>query len=246
MRLTLAAAMIVAAALPALADDPACGDATVLLDNVGDLLVAIEYFKAGVRDADHVAMNAESVADYGNDAIARTTDETWPADYLETLGKLVTLGNEIVARRGTLAEGDAGTIRSYGAGLKPATSDRCDADDIPVFIEPGGLACPSVLEYVEALGKHLPALRGDDKPMWVLQISVAARHAAQDTRAAGWSADTVAALETAWADSESIMKGDTPASAEAADGIVALAVPMIAEAHTICLTDDIPDLAAGT
>jgi hypothetical protein len=246
MKHLLAAAAIMAAVTgPAIADDPACGDANYLLTNVNDILHTIELVNSGSRGPRSIAMDAEDLAYYGDDAMERTKDEGWPADYRETLGKLMALGTDIAGRGGELAEGDAATIRSYGMALRSATAERCDADDIPVFIEPGGLACKYVVESLELLAEHPSALSGGE-PLFLFQVADGVRKAANSVRGQHWSAETVAAMDRASAISSDLSRAVTEPSADAAAEIVALSTTMAAEAQTICPTETIPKISAGS
>lgn len=243
MRALLVALVFAVAAGPALADDPACGDATFLLDTVNDFLRDVEMVNFGQRQVDSLGRSAKSVAEYGADAIARTTDEGWPADYLETLGKLVTLGAAIEVREGVLEADDAATVRTYGKALKAATAERCGAEDIPVLVEAGGIACSTAVRYVEMLDRHLPSFA--DNPFAVITLGVGAQQAFRDTVAAKWPAAATGAIELTAATFDDIQKGKKPANPDEAAAIIALTGMVVAEARAICPTDTFPDLSSG-
>jgi len=252
MKRLLAAAVIImaSAAGPAIADDPACRAAASFLHTVKDMLLSVEQFNAGLPGADDVAMEAEDLALDGEFPIEKTTDEGWPADYRETLGKLVALATDLVARGGELAEGEAATIRSYATALKTTTAERCDADRIPVFIEPGGLACQWVVEYFEALAEHLPSLRRERDAMVLGSVNTAAQRSARTlsgpVSGGHWSPDTVAAMDLAATTIESLMHGTADPNTDAVAEVVALSTTVAAEAQAICPAETIPNLSAGT
>jgi hypothetical protein len=250
MRHLLAAATVVLSAGPAIADDPACRAAAGFLGSVRDMLHSVELVSTGLEEADAVARDAVDLMEDGEFPLEKTTDEGWPEDYRETFGKLVALATDLVARGGELAEGEAATIRSYAVALKATTAERCDEVRIPVFIEPGGLACDWVVPYFEALAEHLPSLRRERDSIALGSINNAAHRAALTLggplSGGHWSTDTVAAMEHAAATINSLMNDTADPSADAVAEVVALSTTVAAEAQAICPTDTIPNLSAGT
>ena len=249
-RLLAAATIVVLAAGPAIADDPGCRAAASILYAARDMLYSVELVSTGLKDADALARDAEDVMEDGEFPIEKTADEGWPADYRETLVKLVALATDLVARGGELAEGEAATIRSYATVLKATTAERCDADRIPVFIEPGGLACEWVVRYFEALAEHLPSLRRERDSIALGSVNTAAQRSARTlsgpVSGGHWSPDTVAAMELAAATIESLMMSTADPSADAVAEVEALSTTVAAEAQAICPTDTFPNLSAGT
>jgi hypothetical protein len=111
------------------------------------------------------------------------------------------------------------------------------------------VACPSVIDTLDRLAQMMPGLAGNANALiatMLLPVSNSAHRANAEATAAGWSQGTLDALIEIATNARAVVQRELPVGAETAALMETLAIPVVAEAETVCTGYYIPrPMAAG-
>ena len=124
------------------------------------------------------------------------------------------------------------------SGIAPLSASAAD----PV-------ACPSVIDTLDRLSQMMPGISGNANALiatMLLSVSNSAHRANAEATAAEWSQGTLDALIEIATAARGIVQRELPVGAETAALMETLAIPVVAEAETVCTGYSVPrPMAAG-
>jgi hypothetical protein len=104
-------------------------------------------------------------------------------------------------------------------------------------------ACPSVIDTLDRLAQIMPGIAGNANALiatMLLPVSNSAHRANADAAAADWSTDTLDALIGIATTARGVVQRELPVGVETAALMETLAIPVVAEAETVCTGHSVP------